>query len=29
MQLAGLISRPALSKFMSWADSKPFTLRIQ
>lgn len=29
MQLAGLVSRPALSQFMRWADSKPFILRIQ
>ena len=29
MQMAGLVSRHALSQFMRWADSKPFTLRIQ
>lgn len=29
MQAAGLVSRPALTQFMRWADSKPFTLRIQ
>lgn len=28
MQAAGLISRPALLEFMSWADSQSFTLEI-
>lgn len=28
MQPAGLISRPAVSKFMQWADRKPFVLRL-
>jgi hypothetical protein len=29
MQLAGLVSRAALTQFMRWADDKPFTLRIE
>jgi hypothetical protein len=28
MQLAGLVSRAALTQFMRWANDKPFTLRI-
>lgn len=28
MQAAGLVSRPALSALMSWADGRPFTLEI-
>jgi len=29
MQAAGLISRPALNTFMSWADRQPFELEIK
>jgi hypothetical protein len=28
MQAAGLVSRPAVSALMSWADGRPFTLEI-
>lgn len=28
MQTAGLVSRPAFNRFMTWADGKPFTLEI-
>ena len=29
MQLAGLVSRAALTQFMRWANDKPFILRIK
>lgn len=29
MQLAGLVSRPALRRLMAWADGQPFTLEIE
>ena len=29
IQLAGLVSKPALTEFMRWADSKPFLLEIK
>ena len=28
MQMAGLVSRPALNSFMAWAKGQPFTLEI-
>lgn len=28
MQAAGLVSRPALNRFMSWAAGQPFTLEV-
>ena len=29
MQMAGLVSRPALNSFMAWANGQPFTLEIK
>jgi hypothetical protein len=29
MQMAGIVSRPALNKFTDWADGRPFILEIK